>query len=515
MWVGTSYGLNYRDGERFVHYRTASGDKPFNVVLALHPDDDDVLWVGTMARGLFRLKGDQIINFTSQDGLFDDLIHRILEDDNGNLWMTCNRGVFRVSKQLLNDFADGKTDRIECQVFGKADGLPSLECNGTIQPAGWKTKDGHLWFPTIAGVAVTDPASNADNYRPPPVTIEHILLDGEPVAVGSTIEISPEIERIEIKYTALSFIAPKQVTFDYRLAGLDHVWLSNRTERLVQYRKPAPGHYQFEVSARNKDGIRSATGASIALVVQPFLWQTMWFRIMAVMVILGGAVGAARWTAQRKHQRQLLMLEQEHALERERSRIARDMHDGLGSSVVKIAMLGELVEGQLGANQTIRGQVNKLTTAARRVVHEMDQIVWAINPKNDTVENFAGYVGQFATEHFADTGIDCHLETPVELPDRPLTAEKRHHLFLAVKEALNNVLKHANATKASLRIRVDERHLEVTVEDNGSGCLPQTSRRQGIGRQNMPERLAQIGGTLDFKSEIGKGTRIVMTVPLG
>jgi signal transduction histidine kinase len=181
--------------------------------------------------------------------------------------------------------------------------------------------------------------------------------------------------------------------------------------------------------------------------------------------------------------------------------------------MVKIAMLGELVEGQLENPDGARAQVQKLTDTARQVVREMDEVVWTINPKNDTIENFASYLSHTAREHFGDTGIQCHIDMPAAFPDRAITAEMRHHLFMAVKEALNNIVKHAHASDVWVRLQLDGGDLEITVRDNGQGCSSPESR--GSGRANMPERLAQIGGRLDFASQPGKGTTIIMKAPLG
>jgi signal transduction histidine kinase len=224
--------------------------------------------------------------------------------------------------------------------------------------------------------------------------------------------------------------------------------------------------------------------------------------------------------------------ERQQALERERSRIARDMHDGLGSSMVKIAMLGDLLEDNLRTEhprdpnphpagkqqrEQVRSQAQRLTAAARQVVREMDEVVWTINPKNDTLENLAGYIGQFAREHFADTGIECHLEIPTQMPDLMLTAEVRHNLFMAAKEGLNNILRHAEASEIWVHLQADPFELTLSIRDNGRGLGTGPSPRVGHGRANMEDRLNRIGGRLMIESPIGQtshGTHLIMIVPL-
>ncbi len=199
LWVGTSYGLNRWTDGRFTQFINWAPGRPLNVVLALHADDAGDLWIGTMEQGLFRLRHGAFVNFTREIGLHDNLIFQILEDDSGYLWLTCNRGIFRVRKAELNSLADGALQRVNCAVFGKPDGLPGTECNGSFQPAGWKSRDGRLWFPTTKGVAVVDPQNLPRNRLPPPVEIEEVRLNGMPAEQSRSLTLGPGIDNIEIR----------------------------------------------------------------------------------------------------------------------------------------------------------------------------------------------------------------------------------------------------------------------------------------------------------------------------
>ena len=214
----------------------------------------------------------------------------------------------------------------------------------------------------------------------------------------------------------------------------------------------------------------------------------------------------------RKHKRAVETLEQTAALERERTRIAQDMHDGLGSSLVKISLLGEQAESRFCEPDHAQPEIQKITATARQVMREMDEIVWAVNPRNDTLENFAGYLCQFAREHFCDTAVECRLDLPAQLPAQTLRAEVRHNLFLATREALNNVLKHSAAQRVLVRLEYTGGTLRVEVEDDGCGFRA-TNGRRGNGLENMRKRLQQIGGEVQIDTGVG-GTKLRFEITL-
>jgi hypothetical protein len=201
------------------------------------------------------LQDGKFTNYTTNEGLFDDVVFQILDDGHGNLWMSCNKGVFRVNKQELNDFAAGRIKAITSISYGVADGMKSGECNGSSQPAGWKTRDGRLWFPTLKGVAVIDPQNVQINRLLPPVLIEQVLVDGQPLALRQQTACPPGKGQLEFHYTGLSFVAPERVKFKYKLEGFDRDWIDAGTRRVAYYTNIPPGKYQFRVKACNNDGI--------------------------------------------------------------------------------------------------------------------------------------------------------------------------------------------------------------------------------------------------------------------
>jgi ligand-binding sensor domain-containing protein len=468
LWVGTSYGLNRLEGDRFVNFYDAGPDEGFNVVLTLHFDDEGDLWFGTMGRGLFRHRAGTFFRFTTRHGLFDTLIHQILEDDQGYLWMSCNRGLFRVRKTELNQVAAAQLDRVTSKVYGTADGMPSIECNGTIQPAGLKSRDGRLWFPTSAGVVVIDPDRLHINPHPPPVHIQAVEVDGRPEPIIHPLRVRPGTERIEVHYTALSFLNPARLQSRYKLEGLDRGWITNTTQRVASYTHVPPGHYRFRVAAANNDGVWNPSDATLALVVQPFFWQTVWFRTLSSIVLLGSAAGLSRIVMVRKHRQELHAMEQRHSLERERSRIAADLHDDLGSNLGSIALLSEAA----GSNATAEDaaeftEIHRLST---ETAEAMRDIVWFINPDEATAENLAIRMRETAVSLLR--GIDLSFECGRPLPTERLSPEFKRQFFLLYKECLHNIHKHARATHVSIQFHHRNDLLELLIDDNGVGFVP-------------------------------------------
>ena len=507
LWVGTDGGLSRWADGKFTHVTSRDG-LSHSDVNAIYEDDDETLWFGTKGGGLNRLRAGRWTSYTTAQGLFSDEIYEIIEDDRGYLWMSCRRGIFRVSKQSFAALDQGTIPALTSTHFVRADGLATVQCNGVAKPAGWKSRDGQIWFPTIRGVVAVQPGIRI-NPQPPPVWIEevragqHLLRTGsitEPVAASVTVP--PGTGDVEIHYTALSLQVPEKVRFKYRLETVDKDWTDAGAQRSVTYHSLAPGRYRFTVIAANNDGVWNETGAKLALVVRPQFWQTGWFTLTVLTLpalILG-------W-AYRTRVRRLREIEQL------RIRIASDLHDDVGSRLTKVAMITEQVERETNTAAT-RPHIQLIARTTRDITRAMDEIVWTINPKNDTLENLANYIFHYAQEYFQNTGVRCRLDLPPSLPEHTLSTEYRHSLFMAVKEALNNILKHAGAEEVRIRLAVADRRLTIAITDNGRGFAADRARPGGDGLVNMRERLRQVGGSLRLESAADRGTTITMEAPL-
>jgi PAS domain S-box-containing protein len=289
LWIGTSGGLSRLQKGRITTYTTRDG-LPAHEVMALHADADGALWIGTTGGGLGRLKDGRFAAVTTREGLFDNTVLRILEDSEGYFWMSSNKGVFRVRKSDLDDVAEGRTPLVVSLAYGTADGMATAECNGGVSPAGWRMRDGRLWFPTLKGVAVVDPRRVPTNTLPPPVVVEEVVVDHEALDARRPARLPPGWRHVEFRYTASSFVAPEKVRFRYRLEGFDPGWIEAADRRRAHYTSLLPGKYRFRVIAANNDRVWNESGASFAFEVQPHFHQTYFF--YALCLLVAGAVGA-------------------------------------------------------------------------------------------------------------------------------------------------------------------------------------------------------------------------------
>ena len=534
LWVGTEGGGLYRRDAGASGLWEKSSNLPTGWISVLYVDARGTLWIGTAGGGLSRLQNGTMATFTTRDGLLDNSISQILEDDEGYLWLGGTRGIIRVSKGELDGLAAHKLSAIYPQVYGRAEGMLSEECSGGFFPAGLKTKSGLLWFSTLKGVVVIDPRHRV-SAPPPTVVLEETLVDGvaqtntQPaaaetgaVAASKSLRLGPGKNRVEFHFTGLSFDAPERVRFRYRLEELDPDWIDAGTRRTAPYSFVPPGSYRFRVMACNGDGVWSEKDATLALRVLPHFWQTWWFiGALALGTVVAGG-GCARLIEKRKQARWLKRLEQERALEQERTRIAQDLHDTMGAKLCRISFLSEHARRCGTASPEIQQELASMSDDSREVLQSLDVIVWAVNPENDTLEHLVTYVAEYAREYFRRTGIECELDVPASLPPQPLSSQSRHHLFMAVREALANILKHSSATRAKISMACRDGYFEIIVSDNGTGLDPASAEAlaegaaagfaNGLG--NMRRRLKTIGGQFTLESSPGHGATVRFELPL-
>jgi signal transduction histidine kinase len=408
-----------------------------------------------------------------------------------------------------------------------SDGMPTLECSGGFQPSGVKLPDGRLWFPTSRGIVQVDPQYTKTNTLPPPVIIEDFLVDDQivrrPPNSGSRLKIAPGNHRFEFRYTALSFVAPEEVHFRDRLDGLNNGWINAGANRIANYNFLPPGDYTFQVIACNNDGVWNETGASLEFTVLPFFWQTAWFDALTVAAIILLVVVATWYKVRSGLKLKLNLLERQRYVERERMRIARDIHDDLGANLTRINLLSQTAQRSMHDQPQAAKTLEQISTTARKLTRAMDEIVWAIDPQHDTLDSLANYLAKLIQEVFSGSTIRYRLDFPVSLPAWPLTAEVRHNLFLAFKEALHNTLKHSRASEVQVALALGESFFTLKVADDGCGFKApprldapshprhEPARRNGLA--NMQQRLQEIGGRCEIHSEPGRGTKVTLFVP--
>ena len=511
LWIGTTGGLSRRTNGKFFNLTTKDGLSA-NQVVSIYEDRDRTLWIGTDGGGLNRFANGKFTTYTTKEGLSSDNILEILEDDRGNLWMSSFSGIFHVAKNSIEQFDHGKLKSLPCASYGKEDGLSSVQCNGISKPAGWKSKDGRLWFPTTRGVVVVDPNSIRENKSPPPIFVERVVADKNKLTPENGMIIPPGKGELEFHYTALSFGAPEKSRFKFKLEGFDSDWVTADTRRVAYYNNLKPRAYTFRVIGCNNDGIWNEKGASVAFILQPYYWQTRWFLGLMIFGAVGFVAGSARYVTWRKVQAKLLRLEKQHAVEKERARIARDMHDDLGASLTQVAMLSDMALSRQGEDRETC--ISKTSEVSRELVRNLDAIVWSVNPNNDSLEKFALYICEYLRMFLGTGPVSYRMEMPDDLPPLPLSAEVRHNLFLIIKEALNNVVKHSRANEVWFRLRFENSRLTISIEDNGKGFSSGTVEDFGNGLRNMRKRVEHLGGEFQLQSDPEKGTRVIVTLAL-
>jgi len=522
LWIGTEANGVARLSEGTFTFFTRTNGLPSDEVRSLYMDSDSVLWASTSG-GLGRYAKNKWTTFSKKEGLLSDSLGYLVEDGQGYLWIASNVGLLRARKKELNDFAEGKGTNILCRLYGELEGLPADECTFGSQPAAIRAHDGMMWFPTIKGLAYLNPEQIKINSNPPPVLIESVAIDGELQNTNAlkapplqNITVPAGKEAIDIKFTSLNLAAPEKGRFKFRLKDHEKKWHESPWNiRTVHYSRVPPGNYQFEVTACNEDSVWNEKGSSLKLDVRPPFWSTWWFRTIAVGLLVCAIVGSVHYVSTQRLRRQVAALRQQEALEKERARIARDLHDQLGANLTQVALLGELAETDKDSPPDVEAHARQISQTARDTTHSLDEIDWTVNPSNDTLDGLVNYVCKYAQEYLAVAGLKYRLDVPSQLPNTPISPELRHNVFLATKEAITNIVRHAHATAASVRLRLDSGTFTFEIEDNGKGFADSDTNKGRNGLQNMRKRLADVGGEFSIAPGTEGGTKVRLTAPFG
>jgi signal transduction histidine kinase/ligand-binding sensor domain-containing protein len=535
VWAGASDGLLVRvTGDTLVDETAKS---PATSIRGLYSARNGDLWLGYAASGVGRMRDGRILRFGTEQGLPNDYVSQILEDDRDSLWFAGNQGIFQVRKQEFEDLAQGVTARITPVVYGRSEGIPGLQASFDFCPASVCASNNHLLFSMLSGIAEVRLENARLNYRPPEVFVERISADDKTLAVyqalmtttatngvpamelrnhpaRAEVRFPAGVQQAQFEFTALSFVAPENVRFRYQLEGLDQHWVDAGNRRLASYTHPPPGRYRFTVTACNNDGIWNKTGDSISVVFEPHFWETLSFKLLVIGASFAAVCGVVVLELRRRHRREVERLKYQRALELERTRIARDLHDDLGVGLTEIGLLGDLAGTAAALPDSSRERLHEMTGRARSLAASLDEIVWATNPANDTSASLVDYFFPYAQRLLGSAGVRCRLEVVEPLPSGNLSAEERHEFFHAYKEALNNIIRHAGATEVQIVFSAAGTNLMIRVTDNGRGLEPADRTRPHLGLPGMRERLQQLGGRFEITSAAGSGTTVSFFIPV-
>lgn len=533
LWVGTAGGISKikiacvgdepicpaPESPEFTNFTTRDGLSN-NFVREILEDADGTFWIGTYGGGINRLRDGKFVHITSREGLTDDFISRILTDERDNFWILGNRGIFSVNRQALNDLADGRLKAIICGTYGAADGMLSSEGNGGNSPAGWKMRDGRLWFPMIKGVTIIDP--KAIGSPPPPVLIEEVTLDSRTLDEKTKIVVSPGQENLEIHYTGLSFSKPEQIRFRYKLEGLDENWTEAGTRRVAYFPHLPPGNYRFTVTAANADAVWSESAATLEITVIAPFWRSWWFTCIVAVSLFGLLVFIYQLRLNHLERRRRIQEEFSHRLmgahESERQRIAAELHDGLGQSLLVIKNRSLLGEMSAGGAEKSHEQFQNISEAATAAIEEVRQITSNLRPYHLNRLGLTQALEAMIETVAASTSIIFH--TQIALLDETFPKDAEVIFYRIIQECVNNIVKHSAATEARIEIMRLENVIFVKISDNGQGfdsaAFSAASRqaRSGFGLIGVAERVRMLGGSYHIESAAGRGAIVTVKIDL-
>ena len=516
LWVGTiGQGLFRLGAGRVERFGPGQGLPSLNA-RSLFCDAAGGLWIGTDGAGLFRFEDGHFTSFIGADGWPNSNITSFITDLAGNLWMGSDNGLLLCAPDWLANYRRGLSPTLLGLRLSLGEGLASRRCSGSGQPVPSRSADGRLWFPNMRGLAVFDPRTINVELSVPAVLIESLAVDGAelPLNVAGELRVSSSARRFEFHYTAPELATPQALRFRHKLEGMDGDWVYAGTLRAAYYSQLPPGKYQFRVMAGGTGGSWREDATPLAFRVVPQVWEVRWVQVLLGVVLVAGVIAGLALIAQRRLARQVERLRLQQALESERRRIARDLHDDVGSQLTEIVLLGELAKRGEQSPTALRNHVGGLTQKVRQLVTVMEEVVWTVNPKNDSLPNLASYLADYTERFLALAQLSCRLEVDPQLPPIPVNASARHSLLLAVKEALNNVARHAAASQVQLDIHAVGGELQVTVADDGRGFDPQRPAHVGNGLPNLRNRLETLGGRTDIRSAPGQGTTITFGLPM-
>ncbi len=538
IWAGTSGGQLLRVSETAVISEPAVQESRPISIRSLNVTPDGVLWIGYAGSGLGCIWNGKYARLTMDDGLHDNYISQIQSDDRGGMWFIGNHGLFVVRQDELAAVVRKDASRVQSTVFGRSEGLGGLQAGFLNSPNCRQSGDRNLFFATRSGLLRVQPDRIRNNTNPPPVVLERVTVDDHAVALwqslrplragvdtnavdlsasGATLRLAPGHRKVEFEFSALSFASPENVKFRYRLDRYDEDWIEAEGQRIAKYPRLPAGRYTFQVQACNNAGIWNRAGFKLPFEVTPFVWQMWWFRLLILTVFTVVVAGSARYFFFRRLQRQIAHLEQQAAVQKDRARIAQDLHDDLGAGLTEIGLLASL----LGSHTESTGEqknnaLERIVKRARYLVTVLDEIVWAVNPRNDSARSLGSYFSHYAQEFFEPTDIRCRLNFREGVSDSPLRSEQRHNLFLAFKEALTNVVRHSGASEVRVSISLETPGwLEVLVEDNGRG-LPSVIERStdADGLINLRQRLESLRGECEVSNLASGGVKVRLAMPL-
>lgn len=482
LWFATYGGASRYKAGSFTNFTIRDG-LPNNGVLDILNDREGNIWVSTFG-GFARLEENGFIAITKEDGLPDEVCYFIIQDDEGIFWIGTKTGVVRFNYEVYLAAGDAGEKRKAFKLITQDQGLIANEMNAS---AGFKDQDGILWFGTVGGLTKYNPKIAPENTAPPKVHIQTVRVSGEPVARRKHISVSSDNQNISFDFVGISFTAPEQITYEYRLKGTGEGW-QKTTQRSVRYSALLPSEYTFQVRAQNSDGIWSSERTSLGFVVLAPFWLQWWFLALVLAILAGIVLFIYNYYRIRK------MVE----IERMRVRIASDLHDDVGSALTEIALQSDFLQTTEVGNR-LKQSLDQIGTQSRKIVSSLDDIVWSIDARNDTLGDLTDRMQDYINNMLPQQEVYYQFDD-LDMDDK-LTVPMKENLYLIFKEAVNNIARHSNADKVEIELKNKNGTFDLFIHDNGQGMKPE--RKTGQGLRNMEMRANRIDADIEFKNESG------------
>ena len=475
-----------------------AGIAPRSLVL----DGNGTIWIGTRYKGIFvfREKNKQLTllhHLTSRSGLSENFVSYLDCDEDNAIWVCTPSGL----------------DKIVVK-----NGIPVIENltrqNNIYQSISKIVIDGNktAWALFNSGLIKITPENHEASGFIPQLMFTHIRAGFDTLSATGVAKLSYTQNNLTFHFSAPSFMDEKQILYSYQLQGSSNTaWSEPSNNTMASFIDLRPGSYLLQIKARFPANRYPGQLLQYKFSILPPWWETWWFRTGMGIVAIGLLVAATRLYYRRKLERQKTILEKQQAVEKERTRIATDMHDDLGAGLSRIKFLSETIGIKKQKQESIDDEVNSIRSYSHEMIDKMGEIVWALNERNDSLNDLLAYTRSYAVEYLTQNGIRCTVETADEFPYIFVTGEFRRNIYLAVKEALHNIVKHAAAAQVFISFHIDDK-LNITIKDDGQGFDPNRKRPYSNGLINMRKRMNEIGGSFEIKNM--NGTCINLSAPL-
>ncbi|MBX2992042.1 MAG: hypothetical protein KF749_12870 [Bacteroidetes bacterium] len=472
-----------------------------NIVVAIAEEPDGTMWFGTWGDGLNRYDpvGDSITYYSTSNGLPNNHIYGILLDDKtGELWLTTGYGLARFNPKSGS-----------CIAYDEGDGIQSLEFRrGAVH----KGRSGMFYVGGVNGLNIFRPEHIAVNTHVPPVVLTSVrVLDNERNILHPSLALSYDEDFLAFEFAALDFVEPGKNRYAYRLEGLERDWVESGTRRYVSYANLSPGDYVFRVKGSNNDGVWNEEGTSFAFTIAPPPWQTWWAYCLYGIVLALSGVGFRRYEinkikARERHEAAMREAELRAELEKQKTRvqIARDLHDEVGSTLSSISFFAQAMEQ--GEEKENAGKFLSLISESSAHAREaMSDIIWSIDPANDSWNTVISKLQRHASELFESKGIAHNIEMPSSEIEVVIDPQRRRHFWLLFKEIVTNAVKHSQCSEARIRLEVKGGRVSLSISDNGVG-FDASSAKDGHGLKNIRSRGEVLGAVMNLTTSPGTGT---------